>query len=181
MELSTPVQQSITILLWMLTPVLVAFLVWRLWLRKQPGGEQRAAKYSRALSRMAIGGTVTVLMIVIFWAADLPGGQMATLPLVGIFAHLFGGMVGWLGSKAVRITAPQRAACVMGCSQSNVLTFGGITAVLLLGTVMDPGAERALQSGLIHRRAVVVSPAARASSARSSIALTKPAGSGTSS
>lgn len=139
----SPAWQSIEILLWMTLPVVGGYFLWRAWLRH--GSEERTSAIARTCGKLAIGGTASFLMAIVFWKAALPVGEAVAFPLVGLSAHVVGAATAWLGARGRGLNPSRQAACLLGGGQTNLLTFGGITIVLLLGTAEDPGAERPLQ------------------------------------
>ena len=83
------------VLAWIAIPVLMGCLAWRNGFRRLPRGATVASATSRWLSRGVLLAVSPVLMVALFWASDVPFGQAVLLPLVGLFAHLFGGAIGY--------------------------------------------------------------------------------------
>jgi predicted permease len=144
MALSGPVARSLAILAWMVLPVLGGYVIWRGWLSGRAGGEALAGRAARALSRAAIIGIATPMMVLLFWKASLPAGKALSLPLVGLLTHSFGGLAGWSFARLGGFDRSRQAACFMGGASSNILTFAAVAALLLLSSAEDPFAERAL-------------------------------------
>jgi predicted permease len=89
--------------------------------------------------------------MLVFWNASLPAGPSAALPFLGLSVHLLGGAAGWLLARGSGFDRPVQGACFLGGASSNVLTFGGIVAVLLLSTPEDPHGEQALGAMQLYR------------------------------
>ncbi len=143
--------ESARIVAWMGLPVLAGFLLWTRVLRHQERGELIASTIARSLGRTAILATAAPLMTLVVWAAPLPVGRAAFLPLIGIAVHIAGAAAGCLIAYLSRARREQRGAYLLGGGCGNVLTFGGITIVLLLATPQDPHAENALGQLAIYR------------------------------
>ena len=145
--------QSLRVLSWMGAPVLLGFILWRYGLKSRTHGHDEAARLSRGLGRIALLGAAGPLMLLVVWVAPLPAGTAVSLPLVGLIVHATGSLAGW--GCAGLLGEPRRRHGVFllagGCS--NVLTFGSITIVLLLGSPEDPQAEHALGVMAIYRLA----------------------------
>lgn len=151
MNASTPAAQSISILLWMITPVVAGYLLWRLVLSRGGDGERRADALSRFFSHLTILGFASPLMVLVFWTSSLPVGKAVALPAVGLFGHVLGAAIGWAQARLRRLPRKELAACWLGGACSNILTFGGIACVLLLNTSDDPSAEGALSELSLYR------------------------------
>lgn len=151
MAQSDALARSIDILLWMVLPVVGGYLLWRLWLRGREGGEALASRVARVTSQTSILGIVSPMLVLVFWTSSLPAGKAVTLPVLGLLIHILGGAAGWAMARVAGWGAPFRGACFLGGASSNILTFGGIVTVLLLGTPGDPHAERALGEMSLYR------------------------------
>jgi len=143
--------QSLSVLAWMAAPVFGGYLFWRAFLARLPESERRSAALARVLGRVAIIGSATPLMVLVFWAAPLPSGRSLALPLIGLSVHASGAVAAWAAARALRMRADWQGAFFLGGGSSNVLTFGGITVVLLLRSASDPHAERALGEMALYR------------------------------
>ncbi len=139
-----PVPRSLAILAWMTLPVAAGWGFWRIRLRGRADGEALAGRAARVLSRTAIIGIATPMMVLLFWRASLPAGKALVLPLVGLATHSFGGIAGWGFARLRGFDRSRQAACFMGGASSNILTFAGVAVLLLLASAEDPFAERAL-------------------------------------
>jgi hypothetical protein len=139
-----PVVRSAEILAWMVLPVVGGYVLWGAALRRFEGGDALAGRLAKLSSRVAIGGVIPFMVVLVFWAAALPTGRTLALPVLGIAVHVLGGAAGWAFARASGYASAVRGACFLGGASSNVLTFGGIVAVLLLSTPADPHGERAL-------------------------------------
>lgn len=125
-------------------PIFAGWLVWRVGFQARPDGHSEAAWLARVLSRFALIGCATPLMFLVSWVAPLPGGRAVAIPFISLAVHLTGSLAGWAVSRLQGHPPGWQAAFLLGGGCSNVLTFGGITIVLLLATPEDPGAEKAL-------------------------------------
>ena len=141
--------ESMRVLAWMGLPVVFGFAAWHVGFRAR-GGEELAGRVSRVLGRIAIFGSATPLMVLVMWVAPF-AWKDALLPIVGIVVHVAGTIAGWGVARAQRQPVRTQAASLLAGGQSNVLTFGGITLVILLGTEADPGAEVALGRLAVYR------------------------------
>ncbi|MBI4604973.1 MAG: AEC family transporter [Planctomycetes bacterium] len=151
MSTTAPVLESLELLLWMLLPVAAGYLLGRRVLGQRRDGEPAAAALARRLASVGMLWLTTPLMLIVFWAAPLPSGKAALLPLVGLAVHLAGSAAGWAASIAGGSPRPLRGAFILGGGTSNVLTFGGISVLLLLAAPSDPSAERALGEMALYR------------------------------
>jgi predicted permease len=151
MSLPSPAAQSISILLWMIIPVLVGYLLWKLVLSRVEDGDRRAGKLASLFSHLTILGFAAPLMVLIFWTSSLPVGKAVALPIVGSFANVLGAVLGWSQARLRGLPRKEVAASWLGGACSNILSFGGITCVLLLGTAEDPSAELALSELSLYR------------------------------
>lgn len=150
MHTSEAVSQSIEILLWMTVPIVAGFVGWHVWLKRVPWGERAAARTARALGKFAILGAGMPMMLLIFWAAELPLGTALVLPVVGLFGHVVGGAAGWGLGKCLKLSPARQASCFLSGACSNILTLGGITAVIVL-EAGEGTAERALGQMALYR------------------------------
>jgi hypothetical protein len=144
-------QRCLPVLAWMIGPIVAGYLLWHGALKRLGEGEKVALRTARALSYLSMLGTITPFIVIVFWVAALPAGRALTLPLVGSFAHLLGGGLGWLFGRAAGYSAPARASVFLATTCSNILTLGSITALFLLSTPEDPGATRAVQAITLYR------------------------------
>jgi len=151
MTVSEPAARTLAILAWMVLPVVGGYLLWRAGLVRAAEGERRAGALARGLSRVAILAVASPLMVLLFWKASLPAGKAAMLLFVGLSAHVLGGLAGWASARLRGLDRVGRAACFLGGACSNVLTFAGVAALLLLATPEDPFAERALGELALYR------------------------------
>lgn len=149
--MSGPVARSLSILAWMVLPVVGGFVLWRAVLRRLEGGDALAGRLARASSRFAIGAVIPFMVVLVFWTAALPVGKALALPVLGMLVHVLGGVAGWAFARSSGYGRPVRGACFLAGASSNVLTFGGIVAVLLLSTPADPHGERALSEMQLWR------------------------------
>lgn len=148
---SQAVAHSVEILLWMTVPIVAGFTGWHLWLKRKDWGERVAGKTARFLSKTAILGAGMPMMLLIFWKAELPLGTALVLPAVGLFGHVIGGAAGWGLSRAAGYSPQRQASCFLSGTCSNILTLGGICAVILLNTPEDPSGEIPLGQMAIYR------------------------------
>ena len=144
-------QRSLAILAWMVLPVVGGLLLWRFWLRGLADGHDLAGRLARVSSQTSIMLLIPPMSMLVFWTAELPAGASAMLPFLGLSVHLLGGAAGWLLARASGFDRPIQGACFLGGASSNVLTFGGIVAVLLLSTPDDPHGEQALSAMQLYR------------------------------
>src|SRR5688572_18149878 len=144
-------QRSLAILAWMVLPVVGGFVLWRAWLSRRVDGHEVAGRLARASSQTSIVGLIPPMAMLVFWTAELPAGPSAALPFLGLAVHLLGGAAGWLLARGTGFERPVQGACFLGGASSNVLTFGGIVAVLLLSTPQDPHGEQALSAMQLYR------------------------------
>ncbi len=144
-------QRSVAILAWMVLPVIGGFVLWRLWLSRLADGHVLAGKLARFSSQTSILLLIPPMAMLVFWTAELPAGPSAALPFLGLGVHLLGGAAGWLLARSAGFERPVQGACFLGGASSNVLTFGGIVAVLLLSTPEDPHGEQALSAMQLYR------------------------------
>ena len=145
------VHRSLAILAWMVLPVLAGFVLWRAWLLRRTDGHELAGRLARASSRLSMVVLIPPMALLVFWTGELPAGPSAILPLLGLSIHLLGGAAGWLLARGTGCTRQIQGACFLGGASSNVLTFGGIVAVLLLSTPQDPHGEQALSAMQLYR------------------------------
>jgi predicted permease len=145
------VQRSLAILAWMVLPVVGGFVLWRLWLRSRPDGHDLAGRIARVSSQTSMVALIPPMAMLVFWTAELPAGPSAVLPFLGLGVHLLGGAAGWFLARTAGFDRPVQGACFLGGASSNVLTFGGIVAVLLLSTPQDPHGEQALSAMQLYR------------------------------
>jgi len=148
---SDALQRSLAILAWMVLPVVAGFVLWRLWLSRLVDGHLPAARLARLSSQTSIMLLIPPMAMLVFWTAELPVGPSAVLPFLGLGVHLLGGAAGWLLARSAGFDRPVQGACFLGGASSNVLTFGGIVAVLLLSTPQDPHGEQALSAMQLYR------------------------------
>lgn len=151
MNASDTLSHSMSVLLWMILPVVAGYLFWRFWLKMRPDGERIATACARGFSLTAILLVVSPMMIILFWKADLPVGHAVLLPFAGLFSHVFGGLLGFAFGRISGLSRSEQGAAFLGGTSSNILSFGGITLVFLLATNEDPSAERALRQMAIFR------------------------------
>lgn len=144
-------QRSLAILAWMVLPVIGGLLLWRFWLRGLADGHDLAGRLARVSSQTSIMFLIPPMSMLVFWTAELPAGASALLPFLGLSVHLLGGAAGWLLARGSGFDRPIQGACFLGGASSNVLTFGGIVAVLLLSTPDDPHGEQALSAMQLYR------------------------------
>jgi predicted permease len=144
-------QRSLAILAWMILPVVGGFVLWRVWLRPRADGHDLASRIARVSSQASLMVLVPPMAMLVFWTAELPVGPSAALPFLGLGVHLLGGAAGWLLARTGGFDRPVQGACFLGGASSNVLTFGGIVAVLLLSTPQDPHGEQALSAMQLYR------------------------------
>src|ERR1700675_3812890 len=130
----------------MILPVAGGFVLWRAWLRRLEDGHELAGRIARVSSQSSLMVLVPPMAMLVFWTAELPAGPSAALPFLGLGVHLLGGAAGWLLARTGGFDRPVQGACFLGGASSNVLTFGGIVAVLLLSTPQDPHGEQALSA-----------------------------------
>src|SRR6185436_12256643 len=135
----------------MVLPVLGGLVVWRFWLRGLADGHDLAGRLARVSSQTSIMLLIPPMSMLVFWTAELPAGASAVLPFLGLTVHLLGGAAGWLLARSSGFDRPVQGACFLGGASSNVLTFGGIVAVLLLSTPQDPHGEQALGAMQLYR------------------------------
>jgi len=143
--------RSAAILAWMVLPVVGGFILWRAWISRLPEGHELASRIARISSQVAISGIIPPMVILVFWTASLGTGSSLLLPFVGLTVHLLGGFAGWMLARISGQEKSVRGACFLGGASSNVLTFGGIVAVLLLSTPRDPHGEEALSAMQLYR------------------------------
>lgn len=143
--------RSLAILAWMVLPVVGGFVLWRVWLRGLADGHALAGRLARVCSQASMIALIPPMAMLVFWTAQLPAGPSAALPFLGLSVHLLGGAAGWGLARAARFDRPVQGACFLGGASSNVLTFGGIVAVLLLSTPQDPHGEQALSAMQLYR------------------------------
>jgi predicted permease len=144
-------QRSLAILAWMILPVVGGFVLWRVWLRRRADGHDLASRIARVSSQASLMVLIPPMAMLVFWTAELPAGPSAALPFLGLGVHLLGGAAGWLLARTGGFDRPVQGACFLGGASSNVLTFGGIVAVLLLSTPQDPHGEQALSAMQLYR------------------------------
>jgi predicted permease len=144
-------QRSLAILAWMVLPVIGGLLLWRFWLRGLADGHDLASRIARISSQTSIVLLIPPMAMLVFWTAELPAGPSAALPFLGLSVHLLGGAAGWLLARSSGFDRRTQGACFLGGASSNVLTFGGIVAVLLLSTPDDPHGEQALSAMQLYR------------------------------
>jgi predicted permease len=133
----------------MISPIAAGFLVWRGVLRRRPDGERIAATTARFLSHGSILGTITPVLVLVFWAADLRSN--VSLAAVGLLAFALGGALAWGGARAAGLDRSLQGTCFLAGSCSNILTLGGLTTVILLAPSGGAEADRALASIAIYR------------------------------
>jgi predicted permease len=143
--------RSLAILAWMVLPVVAGFVLWRIWLSRLKDGHALASRIARTSSQASIVALIPPMAMLVFWNASLPAGPSAALPFLGLTVHLLGGAAGWLLARSSGFDRPVQGACFLGGASSNVLTFGGIVAVLLLSTPEDPHGEQALGAMQLYR------------------------------
>jgi malonate transporter and related proteins len=148
---SDALQRSLAILAWMVLPVAGGFVLWRLWLSRRTDGHSLAGRLARLSSQTSLLLLIPPMAMLVFWTAELPAGPSAALPFLGLGVHLLGGAAGWLLARGAGFDRPVQGACFLGGASSNVLTFGGIVAVLLLSTPQDPHGEQALSAMQLYR------------------------------
>jgi hypothetical protein len=90
-------------------------------------------------------------MAIVVWIAPFSDGQALALPFVGLAVHIAGTFLGWLGARIAGASPPTQGTLILAGACSNVLTFGGITIVLLLSSDADPDAETAFCRLAIYR------------------------------
>jgi len=139
------------ILAWMAVPVLVGYAAWRWGFRRFARGAAIAAGTTRWLSRCVLLCVSPVLMIVLFWNLKIPLGQALLLPVVGLFAHLFGGGAGYAIARLRGLDRGARGAYFLCGLASNILSFGAIAALFLLGPRHPGGADGALGILFVYR------------------------------
>lgn len=144
-------QRSLAILAWMVLPVVAGFGLWRGRLAALPEGHERAGRLARIFSQTAILAVIPPMVLLVFWTAALPVGTGILLPFIGLGVHLIGGLSGWALARGAGHPRSVSGACFLGGASSNVLTFGGIVAVLLLSTPEDPHGEQALGAMQLYR------------------------------
>jgi len=144
-------QRSLAILAWMILPVVAGFVLWRARLSRLPDGHGLASRLARLSSTISMVVLIPPMAMLVFWKAELPAGPSAALPFLGLAVHLLGGAAGWLMARSSGFDRPVQGACFLGGASSNVLTFGGIVAVLLLSTPQDPHGEQALGAMQLYR------------------------------
>lgn len=144
-------QRSLAILAWMVLPVVAGFALWRLWLSRRRDGHEVASRVARISSQASIVALIPPMAMLVFWNTPLPAGPGAALPFLGLAVHLLGGTAGWLFARSSGFDRPVQGACFLGGASSNVLTFGGIVAMLLLSTPQDPHGEQALGAMQLYR------------------------------
>ena len=145
------VRRSLAILAWMVLPVVGGFVLWRAWLSRLAEGHALAGRLARASSQTSMVLLIPPMAMLVFWTAELPAGPSAALPFLGLGVHLLGGTAGWLLARGSGLDRRAQGACFLGGASSNVLTFGGIVAVLLLSTPQDPHGEQALSAMQLYR------------------------------
>ena len=138
-------------LLWMGLPVLGGYVLWQSYLRHREDGERKAAGLARGLALLGIVGATPPMLCLVFWVNQLPVDRAVLMCLVGICVQGSGSLAGWLTGRWCGLSANHRASYFLGGASSNVLTFGGITVVLLLRSTEDPYAEYALGEMAIYR------------------------------
>jgi predicted permease len=143
--------RSAAILAWMILPVVSGFVLWRLWISRHAEGHALAGRIARWSSQAALLAIIPPMVVLVFWGASLPAGASMLLPFLGLAVHLLGGFSGWVLARVTRQDRSARGACFLGGASSNVLTFGGIVAVLLLSTPEDPAGEEALSAMQLYR------------------------------
>jgi len=144
----------VRIIAWMIGPVLAGYVLWRSVISKQPQGHEKAAKASRILGRLSLIGFAAPMMLLAVWgAAPELEGKMWFLALIGLAVHVAGGAAGWGIARLRREPQALHGVYLMSGACSNVLTFGSITILLLLGTETDPEARSALGQMAIYRLA----------------------------
>ena len=144
---SVPLARVLPVLAWMGLPVLAGFLAWQWGLRRRPGGAALAAGATGVLSRAVLVVLTPLLMVVLFWPARIP----LSLPLIGLFAHLFGGAVGYGLGRFGRLDRGGRGAFFLCGACSNILSFGGITTLFLVGPHHPGGPDGALSDLALYR------------------------------
>jgi len=130
MNASDTLSHSISVLLWMILPVVAGYLLWRFWLTMRPDGERIATACARGFGLTAILLVVSPMMVILFWKADPPVGQAVLLPLAGLFSHVFGGLLGFAFGRISGLSRSEQGAAFLGGTCSNILSFGGITLQL---------------------------------------------------
>jgi len=128
----------------MAVPVLVGYAVWQWGLKPAPRGAKIASATTRLLSRSVLLCVSPLLMVVLFWRTGIPLGRAMSLPIVGLFAHLLGGLVGWTVARARGLDRGARGASFMCGLASNILSFGGIATLFLVGPRHPAGPDGAL-------------------------------------
>jgi hypothetical protein len=144
-------RRSLAILAWMVLPVLGGFVLWRAWLCRLEDAHELAGRLARAFSQTAIVALLPPMVLLVFWTAVLPAGPSVALPFLGLAVHLLGAGAAWTFARALGQDRPVQGACFLGGASSNVLTFGGIVAVLLLSNDRDPHGEQALSAMQLYR------------------------------
>lgn len=143
--------ESFSALLWMGLPVLGGYLLWQSTLCKTNDGEDKAASLARILALFGIVVATPPMLCLIFWVNTLSIERALLLSTVGVCVQGSGSLTGWLIGRWARLPAIDRASFFLGGASSNVLTFGGITVVLLLSSPEDPYAEISLADLMIYR------------------------------
>jgi hypothetical protein len=143
--------RSIETLAWMIGPVLAGWALWRRRFARLSDGHAEASRWARLSSQTALLGIIPPMLALVFWTSPLPAGPSVVLPFLGLGVHLLGGAAGWAFARRAGYAASVRGACFLGGASSNVLTFGGIVAVLLLSTPEDPHGEAALGAMQLYR------------------------------
>lgn len=143
--------RSAEILAWMVLPVVAGWALWRAVFSRQAEGHEVAGKIARISSQIAIAFVIPPMVILVFWTASIPAGPTVLMPFLGLAVHLLGGFAGWTLARLSGHEGSVRGACFLGGASSNVLTFGGIVAVLLLSTPQDPHGEAALSAMQLYR------------------------------
>jgi len=147
----SPLLDSLRILAWMGLPGIGGWAIWAGVLRERQRGEELASSLAGTLGSAALLLVATPLMILVVWVAPIPTGNAVLLPLIGVTVHVVGGLAGWGAARALREPVSRHGVYLLGGACSNVLTFGGITVVLLLSSELDPHAERALGQMAVYR------------------------------
>ena len=143
--------ESFATLLWMGLPVFGGYVLWQLYLRPLDNGEHQAAGLARGLALIGIVVATPPMLCLVFWVNTLPADRALLLCLVGVCVQGSGSFAGWLTGRWAGVPAVDRASYFLGGASSNVLTFGGITVLLLLTSTEDPYAEIALGELAIYR------------------------------
>lgn len=149
--MSDAIQRSLVILAWMVLPVVGGYVLWRAWLARAPEGHDLASRLARASSQTSMMLLIPPMVILVFWTAALPAGPSLAMPFLGLGVHLLGGAAGWVFARNSGFERRVQGACFLGGASSNVLTFGGIVAVLLLSSPQDPYGEQALSAMQLYR------------------------------